>query len=102
VFGPVRVVSDKTLIDVTSFRYISAPGENDLARSGKVEGKPGRSRGNWKGKSSGYVRRSPVAVIEVSDLGVRVRMMRRWSLTVAAGMLAVAWNVYRLWRAKRG
>jgi hypothetical protein len=96
------LVGDKTLIDVTSVRYTGAPGENDLDRSGEAERKPSRRRGSWTGRNNGYARRSPLAVIEVSDLGIRVRTVRGHSLAAAAGLLAIAWNVYWVWRAKRG
>jgi hypothetical protein len=74
VFGPVRVVGDKTLIPIASVSYVSGRGEQ------------------------GAPTRTPVAVVEVSDRGVRVRPVPVPLPVIIAGILLLAWNVYWLFR----
>jgi hypothetical protein len=74
VFGPVRVVGDKTLIPIASVRYVSGPG--------------GRR----------FNTRTPVTVVEVSDRGVRVRAIPTPLPVIIAGILLLAWNIYWLLR----
>jgi hypothetical protein len=54
----------------------------------------------WIGKGGDYALRKRVAVVEVSDLGVRVRLARRRQLILVC-MAAVGWNVYWVLRTLR-
>ena len=81
VLSPPRLVGDKTLIPIVSVRYVSGPGGQRFSK------------------------RNPLAVVEVSDKGVRVHPMPTPLLVILAGVLLAGWNVYwvsrtiREWRA---
>lgn len=100
IFGPVRQVGDKTLIDVRSVRYVSGPLARFLERRNGAK-MPRQSRSVWIGSAGDHVLQNPVAVVEVTDLGVRVRAVGRPWLLVVAGLAAVAWNVYWVLRTVR-
>ncbi|HEX8221539.1 MAG TPA: hypothetical protein VF914_20290 [Chloroflexia bacterium] len=98
IFGPARLRGDRTLIDVTSVRYLSGPlARYLLRRESKMARRPGLA---WIGKGGDYALRKRVAVVEVSDLGVRVRLARRRQLILVC-MAAVGWNVYWVLRTLR-
>ncbi|HET6313888.1 MAG TPA: hypothetical protein VFH60_08635 [Chloroflexia bacterium] len=100
IFGPVRQVGDKTLIDVRSVRYVSGL----LARFLKHgnEAKLARQANSvWIGSGGSYVLQNLVAVVEVSELGVRIRAVRWPWLLILAGAFAIAWNVYWALRTVR-
>lgn len=100
VFGSVRQVGDKTLIDVRSVGYISGPLTRFLARRNGAK-VARQSPTVWTEGTGDYVLQNLIAVVEVTDLGVRVRPVRRPWLLVVAGLAAVAWNVYWVLRTVR-
>lgn len=100
VFAPVRQVGDKTLIDVRAVRYISGPLTRLQQR--RNEGKLTRQANSvWIGSGGSYVLQNLVAVVEVSELGVRIRAVRWPWLLILAGASAIAWNVYWALRTAR-
>lgn len=100
VFGSVRQVGDKTLIDVRSVRYVSGPVAPYLRRRNEARSAR-QSPSVWIGSAGDRVLQNAVAVVEVTDVGVRVRPVRRPWLLVVAGLAAVAWNVYWVLRTVR-
>ncbi len=77
VFGKPYVVGNRTLIPVARVRFASMPGSGS------------------KGMST------PVALVEVSEKGVRVQPVFEMLPVILGGMLLGAWNVYWITRTIR-
>lgn len=99
-FGPPQVVGDRTLIPVASVQYVSGRGFRGK-RTPKGETKDRQSVARFARNGGTFTRRTPVAIVEVSDNGVRVHAMPTPGSVIFAGILLVAWNVYWVMRTVR-
>jgi hypothetical protein len=93
VFGSPETVDDRTLIAVSSLRYVSGLAEAFEERLHEVSA-----------QHSGYqdpAHRIHVAVIEVSDTGVQIVVEQRKMPMVLAALSVLIWNLYWVVRSLR-
>jgi len=92
VFGdPVRE-HERTIIPVARVAYgFGFGGGRDADREGAPEEPHGARAG---GGGGGCVRIAPVALVEMTDGGTKIRPIVDVSRLVLAGLVVVAWNVF--------
>lgn len=100
VFGPPQAVGDRTLIPVASVQYVSGRGMRGR-RAPKGDKNTGQLVTRLARKGGTFTKRIPVAIVEVSDEGVRVHSMPTPLSVVLAGILLAGWNVYWVMRTVR-
>ena len=96
VYGEPVEVGEKTIIPVADIKYGFGLGygEGPAKRDGGEE-PPASSQG---GGAGGGVAARPVAVLEITTDGVKVKSVRDEGRIALAGLLAGAWFIY--WTAK--
>lgn len=105
VFGKPYTAGNRTIIPVARVRFVSPPGSgpkrmSDAENSRPRKHKMPRAARFWK-MGGVYGMSTPVALVEISEKGVRVRPVFDTLPVILGGMLLGAWNVYWIMRAIR-